>query len=79
MNGRFSPGIGSGPDSGILELFSARGIPSSAIQLRLGSSPNPTGETAMPVSMMFPIVMTLIVAIIAVHRWIVVHHDDRFY
>jgi hypothetical protein len=33
----------------------------------------------MPVSMMFPIVMTLIVAIIAVHRWIVVHHDDRFY
>jgi hypothetical protein len=32
----------------------------------------------MPASMIFLIVMIVIVAIIAVYRWIVTHHDDEF-
>jgi hypothetical protein len=32
----------------------------------------------MPASMIVLIVMTVIVAIIAVYRWIVAHHDDEF-
>lgn len=32
----------------------------------------------MPASMIVLIVMTVIVAIVAVYRWIVAHHDDEF-
>ena len=32
----------------------------------------------MPVTMMVLIAMTVVVAILAVYRWVVTHHDDEF-
>lgn len=50
----------------------------SAIQLLSGYCKPEKEVATMPASMIVLVAMTVVVAIIAVYRWIVTHHEDDF-